>query len=173
MSRSGEVYGRFAVLMLVVAVGCSKRGSRADTPVAAAVVIPDPNAPAAVAVAAPADAPVALQVAAPPGVPVILTDEQGRSVYILDAACTGDCLKQFTPVPGHSTAKSGDTAVKSTLTGSTTGAGGAKQATYNGQPLYYYTGDTAPGDTKGAGQKAGGATASLVGPSGNKVSTKK
>lgn len=173
MSRSFEVYGRLAVLTLAVAVACSKGASKADTPVAAAVVIPDPNAPAAVAVAAPADAPVALQVAAPPGVPVVLTDDQGRAVYILDAACTGDCLTQFTPVPGHSTVKAGDTAVKSTLTGSTTDAGGAKQATYNGKPLYYYTGDTAPGQTNGAGKKAGGATASLVSPSGNKVSGKK
>ena len=47
------------------------------------------------------------------------------------------------------------------------------QVTYNGQPLYYYTGDSAPGDRKGAGQKAGGATASLVSPSGSKVSAKK
>jgi predicted lipoprotein with Yx(FWY)xxD motif len=155
-------------LTVVGIAGCSKSGPKADTPVAA-VVVADPNAPAAVAVAAPADAPIALEVAAPPGAKVALADETGRTVYVLDAACTGDCLTQFTPVPGHSTVKSGDTAVKATLTGSTTGTNGAKQATYNGQRLYYYTGDTAAGDQKGAGKKAGGATAALVSPSGGTV----
>jgi predicted lipoprotein with Yx(FWY)xxD motif len=169
MSRRFEVHARIVMLVLtVVAVACSRRASRADTAVAA-VVVADSNAPAAVAVAAPADAPVALEIAAPPGAKVALADETGKTVYVLDAACTGDCLTQFTPVPGHSTVKSGDTAVKSTLTGSTTGPNGAKQATYNGQPLYYYTGDTAPGEQKGAGKKAGGATASLVNASGGKV----
>jgi len=114
--------------------------------------------------------PVALQVAAPPGAKVVLTDDTGRAVYVLDAACTGDCLTQFTPVPGHSTVKIGDTTVRANLTGTATGANGSKQATYNGQPLYYYNGDTAPGDRKGAGKKVGGATASLVSPSGGKVS---
>jgi predicted lipoprotein with Yx(FWY)xxD motif len=169
--------GRFAArgwsallaLAVVAVAACSKGNSRADTPAAAAVVVADPNAPAAVAVAVPTDAPVALEVAAPPGAKVALSDGSGKAVYVLDTDCTGACLTQFTPVPGTSTAKTGDTTVKSNLTGSTTRADGTKQATYGGQPLYYYTGDTAPGDQKGAGKKAGTATASLVGANGQKV----
>jgi predicted lipoprotein with Yx(FWY)xxD motif len=65
--------------------------------------------------------------------------------------------------------KAGDTAVKSSMVGSTSGANGAKQASYNGQPLYYYNGDQAAGDTKGQGVKVGNATAHLVGPSGSAV----
>lgn len=170
MSRRFEIHGRYVMLALtaVAVAACSKGAPKPDTPVAAAVVVPDPNAPA-VAVAVPADMPVALQVAAPPGAKVVLTDDTGRAVYVLDAACTADCLTQFTPVPGHSTVRSGDTTVKANLTGTVTGANGAKQATYSGQPLYYYNGDTAPGDQKGAGKKVGGATASLVSPSGGKV----
>jgi predicted lipoprotein with Yx(FWY)xxD motif len=157
-------------LAVVGVAACRKGAPKADTPIAAAVIVPDSNAPPAVAVAVPGDAPVTLQVAAPPGAKVVLTDDTGKAVYVLDAACTGDCLTQFTPVPGQSTVKSGDTTVKANLTGSITGANGAKQATYNSQPLYYYKGDTAPGDQKGAGKKVGGATASLVSPSGSKVS---
>jgi predicted lipoprotein with Yx(FWY)xxD motif len=171
MSRRLVVHGRTVMVALTVVVAvsaCSKRDSNADTPVAA-VVVADPNAGAAVAVAAPADAPVALEVAAPPGAKVALADGTGKAVYVLDTECTGDCLTQFTPVAGSSTAKTGDTSVKANLTGSTTRTDGSKQATYNGQPLYYYTGDTAPGDQKGAGKKAGGATASLVNASGGKV----
>jgi predicted lipoprotein with Yx(FWY)xxD motif len=154
-------------LVMLVAVGCSKKQNTADS-AAAAVVVTPPNAPP-VAVAVPADAPVALEVAAPPGTGMILTDANGRAVYVLDAACTGDCLTQFTPVAGTATAKAGDTAVKSAMAGSTTGASGSKQASYNGSPLYYYNGDQAPGDTKGAGVKSGGATAHLIGPNGKSV----
>jgi predicted lipoprotein with Yx(FWY)xxD motif len=173
MSRRFEVHGRNVMLALTVVVavlGCRKGTPKPDTPIAAAVIVPDSNVPAAIAVAVPGDVPVALQVAAPPGAQVVLTDTTGRAVYVLSSACTGDCLRQFTPVAGHSTVKGGDTTVKASLTGSTTAANGSKQATYNGQPLYYYNGDTAPGDEKGAGKKAGGATASLVSPSGSKVS---
>jgi predicted lipoprotein with Yx(FWY)xxD motif len=37
--------------------------------------------------------------------------------------------------------------VKSSLIGTITLKGGAKQVTYNGHPLYTYTGDTQPGET--------------------------
>jgi predicted lipoprotein with Yx(FWY)xxD motif len=166
MARSSDVQRMSLALVMLVAVGCSKKDKTADS--AAAVVVAPPGGPP-VAVAVPADAPVALQVAAPPGTGVILTDANGRAVYVLDAACTGDCLTQFTPVSGTATVKAGDTAVKSSMAGSTTGASGSAQATYNGSPLYYYNGDQAPGDMKGAGVKAGGATAHLVGPNGKKV----
>ena len=35
--------------------------------------------------------------------------------------------------------------------GTTTRPDGAKQVTHNGQPLYYFTGDSAPGDSTGDG----------------------
>lgn len=168
MVRSNNVMPRLAVGLLLV-VACSKRTDRTDTAATAAVVVAHDSTGPAVAVAAPPDVPVELQVATPPGTGVILTDASGRAVYVLDAACTGDCATQFTPVAGHSMAKAGDTAVKSSMVGSTSGANGAKQASYNGQPLYYFNGDQAAGDTKGQGVKAGTATAHLVSPSGSAV----
>lgn len=176
MLRSFKVTLFLGAAVLLTAA-CSKRGDRSDSAAgavapAAVVVAPD-SAGAAVAVAAPADVPVELQVAAPPGTGVILTDASGRAVYVLDAPCTTpDCTSQFTPVAGHSMAKAGDTTVKSSMVGSTTGANGAKQATYNGQPLYYYTGDQGSGSTKGQGMKVGSTTAHLVSPSGSTVSGK-
>ena len=166
MVRRCDVERLSVALVVVLAVGCSKRESTADS--AAAIVVAPPGAPA-VAVAVPANEPVALEVAAPAGSKVYLTDAAGRAVYVLDGGCTGDCLTKFSPVPGTATAKAGDTAVKSALAGTTTGAGGSAQATYSGSPLYYFNGDVARGDTKGAGVKAGGATAHLVGPDGKRV----
>jgi predicted lipoprotein with Yx(FWY)xxD motif len=160
-------------MILALAAGCRKSDSAADTAMAVAVIAPDTGA--AVAVAVPADAPVALQVETKPGTGVFLTDASGRAVYVLDdgtgtqIACTGPCATEFVAVPGTAMAGNGANA---TLAGGTTRADGSKQATYNGQPLYYYNGDTAKGDTKGQGTKAGGATASLVSPEGNKVQSK-
>jgi predicted lipoprotein with Yx(FWY)xxD motif len=41
---------------------------------------------------------------------------------------------------------------------------GTKQVTYGGHPLYYFAGDTAPGQTKGQGV---GGTWFLIGPVAN------
>jgi predicted lipoprotein with Yx(FWY)xxD motif len=158
------VHGRSILALLVVVAACSKRDKAADTPVAA-VVVPGPGAPA-VAVAAPPDVPVELDIAAPAGQPVALVDGSGRAVYIIDGGCTSpDCLAQFTPVPGTATAKAGGKATAS-MAGGTTAADGSKQATYNGQPLYYYRGDSAAGSAKGNGVKVGSAQAHLVGADG-------
>lgn len=48
--------------------------------------------------------------------------------------------------------------------GVTTRTDGTKQVTYGGHPLYYYLGDTAPGQTKGQGV---GGVWFLIGPVAN------
>jgi predicted lipoprotein with Yx(FWY)xxD motif len=165
-------FSRCVVAACVALVACKKGDRAADTPIAAVVVAPDTGAPA-VAVAVPAGAPVELQVAAPPGAGVILADAGGRAVYIIEGGCTTPgCMASFTPVPGTAMAKQGDTAVKAAMAGSTTRPDGSKQATYNGQPLYYSKGDQTAGDIKGQGKKAGGGTAHLVSPAGTAVTKK-
>jgi predicted lipoprotein with Yx(FWY)xxD motif len=159
------VHGAPVLAVLALAAACSRRDRAADTPVAAVVA---PGGPA-VAVAAPPSVPVELDVVAPPGKPVALVDGAGRAVYIIDNGCTGpDCTSQFTPVPGTASAKAGGKA-NGSLAGSTTGSNGSTQASYNGQPLYYYRGDSAAGDTKGAGMKMGNSQAHLVGANGKAV----
>jgi predicted lipoprotein with Yx(FWY)xxD motif len=172
MSRSWKVTGRSsAIMILAIAAGCRKTAPAADT--AVAVIATDSGA--AVAVAVPVDSSVALEVATKPGTGVFLTDANGRAVYVLDdgsgtqIACTGPCATEFVAVPGTAMAAPGATGVNASLAGGTTGANGSKQATYNGKSLYYYNGDTAKGDTKGQGAKAGGATGSLVSPQGTEI----
>jgi predicted lipoprotein with Yx(FWY)xxD motif len=122
---------------------------------------------------------VALQVAARPGVGVVLAHASGRVVYVLEAegggpaTCTGgDCASQYTPVKGRPTVASGDTGVKVALIAVTPMPDGTQQATYNGQPLYYYSGDQGANDTKGQGHKAGNTTSYLVSPEGRKVTSR-
>lgn len=82
----------------------------------------------------------------------ILTDARGRTLYLFtphDATsspqCTGSCAQTWPPVKAS---------------GKPRAEGGAKQSllsvvdgqvAYNGHPLYYYSGDTASGQTNGQG----------------------
>jgi hypothetical protein len=54
--------------------------------------------------------------------------------------------------------------------GSVRRSDGTKQLTYAGYPLYYYVGDTKPGDTNGQGLDDFGAYWWLLGPSGKPLS---
>jgi predicted lipoprotein with Yx(FWY)xxD motif len=162
------------LIILAVAAACntSKKSPDTSTATPAAVVVADTSA--GVAVAVPVDPGVELDVAASPEVAVFLVDSKGRAIYTLDNASggnatpTGNCATNFTPIAGHSTA-SGDTSVKSSMTGSIARPDGSRQATYNGKPLYYYNGDKTRGDTKGKGLKEDCGTAHLVNPGGNSV----
>ena len=81
----------------------------------------------------------------------ILTDSQGRTLYLFtkdssgSSACTGSCLSVWPAFDSNGGAQAG-TGVSPTLLGT---ASGAAQVMYNGHPLYYYAGDTKPGDTNG------------------------
>ncbi len=86
-----------------------------------------------------------------------LADSAGKSLYIRtsDSAntstCSGGCATNWPPLTlqagQNPTAGAG---VTGTL-GSFKRADGSTQATLNGMPLYYFSGDTAPGQTNGQG----------------------
>jgi len=95
----------------------------------------------------------------------ILADGEGNTVYLFvpdgqgEPTCTGDCAATWPPLTDSVSAGGG---VDATLLG-TAGSG---QVTYNGWPLYYYTGDQAPGDTNG--QEVGGVWF-VIDPTGNPI----
>lgn len=86
----------------------------------------------------------------------ILTDDQGRTVYLFmkdtnnTSNCTGTCAQTWPSFSLQGTPTAG-TGVNASMIGSITRSDGATQVTYNGHPLYYFSGDKAPGDTKGQG----------------------
>jgi predicted lipoprotein with Yx(FWY)xxD motif len=149
------------VLVLVLAAACSKKSSTTDTSTVAGAMADVP----AVAVTTEVAPGVLMTVEAGPGTGLVLADGTGRTMYILDAVPTD--TNSWKPVNGNAPLAPADSNVKSSLIGTTTNANGTKQATYNGKRLYYYSGDTAPGDRKGQGKKASGATGQLVSPSGS------
>ena len=80
----------------------------------------------------------------------ILTDAQGRTLYLYvpdyaasSPQCTGSCAQAWPPLMA-SGAVQAQRGAKQSLLGVENG-----QVTYNGRPLYYYAGDTGPGQTNG------------------------
>jgi predicted lipoprotein with Yx(FWY)xxD motif len=104
-----------------------------------------------------------------------LVDAQGRTLYLFQkdsgttSTCTGACATFWPPliVPGAPTSGSGANA---SLIGTTKRQDGKSQVTYNGHPLYLFTGDHNPGDTNGEGKVAFGAAWFALSPSGTQVS---
>jgi predicted lipoprotein with Yx(FWY)xxD motif len=103
-----------------------------------------------------------------------LTDGSGRAVYLWtkdamnSSACSGACAGAWPPVTttGAVTASGGvSKADLSTITRS----GGAKQVVYDGHPLYYFSGDSGPGQVSGQGSDGFGAKWWLVDPAGTSI----
>lgn len=104
----------------------------------------------------------------------VLVGPNGRTLYLFEkdtgttSHCTGACAAGWPPLTtaGSPRAAGGGKASK---LGTTTRAGGVKQVTYNGHPLYYFVGDTRAGTTTGEGLKAFGASWYVLAPSGSKI----
>jgi predicted lipoprotein with Yx(FWY)xxD motif len=103
-----------------------------------------------------------------------LTDGSGRAVYLWtkdgkdSSACSGACAGAWPPVTttGAVTASGGvNKADVSTITRS----GGVKQVVYDGHPLYYFSGDSGPGQVNGQGSDGFGAKWWLVDPAGTSI----
>jgi predicted lipoprotein with Yx(FWY)xxD motif len=166
MSRAHFATARPPLVALVVLIAtaglaCSQHGNHGDTTMAA--LKPD-TAPGSVAVTTEVAPGILMTVDAGPGTGLVLADGSGRAVYVLDN--TPADTNTWRPVSGATTPVTTDSSVKRSMIGTTTSSSGVKQATYNGKPLYYYSGDTSPKDRKGAGVKASGATGRLVSPEG-------
>jgi predicted lipoprotein with Yx(FWY)xxD motif len=92
------------------------------------------------------------------GSATLLANAKGFTLYwfvpdtTTASKCNGACAKYWPPVLGPATAGSGVTGTLGVITRSN----GAKQATWNGHPLYTYVGDTAPGMAKGNGLNLSG-----------------
>jgi predicted lipoprotein with Yx(FWY)xxD motif len=103
-----------------------------------------------------------------------LTDGSGHAVYLWvkdtgDASqCSGACAGAWPPVPATGTVTAGGSAVASDL-GTITRSDGTKQVTYDGHPLYYFSGDSGSGQASGQGSDGFGAKWWLVSPAGADV----
>jgi predicted lipoprotein with Yx(FWY)xxD motif len=84
--------------------------------------------------------------------------------------CSGACATNWPPVPAKGKLTASGGAMASDL-GSITRSDGSRQLTYKGQPLYYFAGDSGPGQTNGQGIDGFGGKWWEVAPSGAKITS--
>jgi predicted lipoprotein with Yx(FWY)xxD motif len=105
---------------------------------------------------------------------MILVDGGGRTLYLFEkdqpnqSACAGACAAAW-PVDHSSGPPKAGSGVKAALLGTIKRGDGTTQVTYNHHPLYYYSGDSGPGQQTGQGLNAFGAEWYVVSPAGAKV----
>jgi predicted lipoprotein with Yx(FWY)xxD motif len=135
---------------------------------------PSSDAPASEVMATPAPMFPILAVGEHPTLGMYIVDGEGKSLYLFTededdaSSCSGDCAEAWPPflIDAGLTPE-----VRDGVTG-TVGVierdDGGLQVTYEKQPLYYFSGDSEPGDTTGHGSNE---VWYLVSPEGDSVST--
>jgi predicted lipoprotein with Yx(FWY)xxD motif len=88
----------------------------------------------------------------------ILVDSKGNTLYVFlqdtgdTSTCIGDCAASWPALIAKGAVKAGGGGgVDESLLGTSARDDGTMQVTYNGHPLYFFSGDQAPGDTNGQG----------------------
>jgi predicted lipoprotein with Yx(FWY)xxD motif len=105
-----------------------------------------------------------------------LTDSAGRALYLWVAdspgksTCSDACAQAWPPLISTS-APAAANGVDASNIGTATRPDGSKQVSYDGHPLYYFAGDTGPGQTTGQGSNGFGAKWWLVATSGAAITT--
>jgi predicted lipoprotein with Yx(FWY)xxD motif len=106
----------------------------------------------------------------------ILVDSHGRTLYLFrrdsgtKSTCTGACAVDWPPLRATGKPTVGGGANASVLATSAR-SDGKPQVTYNGHPLYRFSGDQSPNDTTGQGVNAFGGLWYVLSSSGNEVTT--
>jgi predicted lipoprotein with Yx(FWY)xxD motif len=141
--------------------GCSAGGVATNSPAAATLSATgnggsSPGGGSASGSAAPAA--LALSVLNTASNGLILVGPTGMAVYVhqgdtvTNSTCTGACLQGW---PAVTVAAGGTVTASSQVPGAVATFvrpdNGSSQVTYDGHPLYYWTGDTKPGDVTGHG----------------------
>ena len=84
----------------------------------------------------------------------ILTDSDGNTLYVFlndsgsESTCYDSCAETWPAFVARGEVKARD-GVTMSLLGTTERTDGTVQVTYDGRPLYYFSGDQQPGDTNG------------------------
>ena len=103
-----------------------------------------------------------------------LVDAQGRTLYLFEkdkgttSMCSGGCASVWPPSTTSGRPTAGPK-VDPALLGTSTRSDGKSQLTYNGHPLYRYSGDAQAGDTNGQDLTEFGGGWYVVSPAGQKI----
>jgi predicted lipoprotein with Yx(FWY)xxD motif len=104
----------------------------------------------------------------------VLTDGHGRTLYLFEAdkpnvsKLSRAGLSIWPPLAATAKPRAKSGALPAKI-GTITGVDGKPQVTYDRHPLYYYVGDTKPGQTSGEALNQFGAEWYVLAPSGGKI----
>jgi predicted lipoprotein with Yx(FWY)xxD motif len=84
------------------------------------------------------------------------------------STCTGACAQFWPPLTTKGPAKAG-TGIAAGKLGTTKRSDGSTQVTFDGHPLYYYSGDKKPGDVTGQGLDTFGGLWWVLSPTGTAI----
>lgn len=103
-----------------------------------------------------------------------ITDSAGTSLYYLEndtdgSACVDDCTTTWPPFLVDAAMPGASPGLDNAMVGVITRADGTTQVTYNGHPLYRYSGDTGVGSTAGQGVEDQWGHWYLITPEGEEV----
>jgi predicted lipoprotein with Yx(FWY)xxD motif len=164
-----------AVGVALLAAACSSGGSSSAASTPASAPASSGGAAAAPAASGSAGSGGTVIATASSSGNTFLTDG-GRAVYLWvkdtgdKSACSGACAGAWPPVTASGTVTAAGSAKASDL-GTITRSDGTKQVTYDGHPLYFFTGDSGSGMATGQGSDSFGAKWWLVTPSGSDVTS--
>jgi predicted lipoprotein with Yx(FWY)xxD motif len=142
-----------AAIIVVAGVAAACSGAATAAPAASPSA-----APAASAAASAAGGSVVMTATVGSNGTLVVASSNGMTVYTFDkdvansgmSACSGGCLTKWpaltAPAGSTPTAASGITGKLGTITRTDDGT---LQVTYNGKPLYFFSGDKAAGDSNG------------------------
>ena len=104
----------------------------------------------------------------------VLVSSQGRTLYLFKkdtgtmSTCTGACAVNWPPLRANGKPTVGNGA-KASIVSTSARSDGKPQVTYNGHPLYLFSGDQKPGDTNGEGVNAFGGLWYALSSAGNQI----
>ncbi|GAB3985937.1 hypothetical protein V1634_29395 [Plantactinospora veratri] len=176
MTQRSGIRLRPAVLamvgVLLLATGCSG-GDADDAPAPATTsAAPTTSAPTSAAATTPGGKAAALKFGLPK-YPEALVDADGRTLYTFsgdrhgNVTCLEACAEEWPPLltvdeptfPDDPSERAGRQGL----------GNGTWQATYSSWPLYYYSGDTAPGQANGLGKQSFGGRFTIILRNGNRI----
>lgn len=113
-----------------------------------------------------------------PGLGPVLVNSQGRTLYIFEpdkhakVTCTGGCATAWPPVMLAGAKASTGGAVKTALVSSDPDPAGGRVVTYNGWPLYLFSGDSGAGMANGQALNSSGGLWYVITPAGTVITKK-
>ncbi len=180
LSSTRWLAGRLAIVAAVLLAACAEDDAATPTPARSTATsvstakVGTPAAPATSAAtpkatatptatatpqaATPASGPTTVQIRET-SLGKVLADERSMTLYTFvndppnegKSVCNGNCAAIWPPLPAPATGAPAKPAEAASAITVITRDDGSKQVAYAGQPLYRYSADAAPGDTKGEG----------------------